>query len=372
MRPKARAAGAAGIDASEYTARLDRLRGRLLEIGTPVFLVSGRANIRYLTGFTGSAGWLLVAPGEATLFTDGRYDIQSRQQTSGIEISISHGNAMPAVVEAVKEGRLRQIAFERNRASFHEFQLLKDSLPRRRFVPLDGVVEGFRAVKSDAEIELIRRSVKLNSKAFDNACRQVKPDWTEARLAAEIEYQMRLLGAERASFETIVASGPRSALPHAQPGAAKLAPDSLIVIDQGAILDGYASDMTRMAALGRLGKRERNLYRAVLEAQEAAVGAMKAGVRAKSVDAAARRVLRGHKLDEAFTHSTGHGVGLEIHEGPRLAPEEDRLLGAGMVVTIEPGAYLEGLGGVRIEDMAVVTSQGCEVLTPTPKRIRSL
>lgn len=371
MSPKARAAGA-GIEPSEYTARLDRLRRHLLEIGKPVFLVSGRANIRYLTGFTGSAGWLLVAPDRATLFTDGRYDIQSRQQTSGIEIDISHGNAMPAVVEFVKKGRLRQIAFERNRASYNEFQLLKESLPRRRFVPLDGVVEGFRAVKSEAEIELIRRSVKLNSKAFDNACREAEPDWTEARLAAEIEYQMRLLGAERASFETIVAAGPRSALPHAQPGGAKLVPNSLIVIDQGAILDGYASDMTRMAAVGRPGKRERDLYRAVLAAQEAAVGAVKAGVKAKSVDAAARRVLRDHKLDEVFTHSTGHGVGLEIHEWPRLAPEEDRPLSAGMVVTIEPGAYLEGLGGVRIEDMIVVTRTGCEVLTTTPKKIRPL
>jgi len=371
VKLKARAAGA-GIEASEYTARLNRLRSHLLEKGMPVFLVSGRANVRYLTGFSGSAGWLLVTPDKATLFTDGRYDIQSRQQTSGIEISISQGNAMPAVVEAVKKGRIRQIAFERNRASYHEFQLLKESLPRRRFVALDGVVEEFRAVKSDAEIDLIRKSVRLNSKAFDNACRQAEPEWTEARLAAEIEYQMRLLGAERPSFETIVASGPRSALPHAQPGPSKLAADSLIVVDQGAILDGYASDMTRMAVLGRLGKRERDLYRAVLEAQQAAIGAVKAGVKAKSVDAAARRVLKQRKLDEAFTHSTGHGVGLEIHEGPRLAPEHDRPLSAGMVVTIEPGAYLEGLGGVRIEDMVVVTRLGCEVLTQTPKRVRAL
>jgi Xaa-Pro aminopeptidase len=233
-------------------------------------------------------------------------------------------------------------------------------------------VERQRAIKSPEELDLIRAAVDLNSQAFEQACVQVTAGWTEIRFAAEIEYQMKLLGAAKPEFDTIVASGPRSALPHATPQPVPLEPNAPIVLDQGAILDDYVSDMTRMVCLGRLGDRQRLLFQAVCEAQAAAIDAVKAGVKAHSVDRKARQVLKKFKLDEAFTHSTGHGVGLEIHEPPRLGPNEDTRLASGMAVTIEPGAYLEGLGGVRIEDVVVVTPTGCEVLTRTPREVRYL
>jgi Xaa-Pro aminopeptidase len=224
-------------------------------------------------------------------------------------------------------------------------------------------------VKTSQEIDLIRRSVVLNADAFAQAIRKLKPGASEASLAADIEYRMRLLGAEKPAFDTIVASGPRTALPHAQPGGDPIRRNQLLLIDMGASRAGYASDMTRMAFLGRPGPRVRNIYRAVLDAQLAAIDAVRPGVRAGDVDRAARRVLRKAGMENAFVHSTGHGLGLEIHEGPRIGKRQETLLAPGMAITIEPGAYFEGFGGVRIEDTVVVTSSGCEVLTPTSKEL---
>jgi Xaa-Pro aminopeptidase len=356
----------------EERLRLGRLQRSLARANQPPLLVSGLPNIRYLTGFTGSNGYLLVAPDTVTLFTDGRYDTQARQQTSGVEILVTTGNVLESVVDAVRRGRIKRLGFERNRTSFQTYEFLRRKLRNRRLVPLDGLVERQRMVKSALEIEIIRRAVELNSRAFDLACRQVRTGWTETRFAAEIEYQMRLLGASKPAFDTIVAVGAHSALPHASPRAVPLEPNAPIVVDQGAILDDYVSDMTRVVCLGRLSNPQRLLFQAVHEAQRAAIDAVKAGVQARSVDRNARQVLKKFKLDKAFSHSTGHGIGLEIHEQPRIGPREDVRLASGMVITIEPGAYVEGVGGVRIEDVVVVTSAGCEVLTRTPRNLRVL
>jgi Xaa-Pro aminopeptidase len=192
----------------------------------------------------------------------------------------------------------------------------------------------------------------------------------ESELAAELEYRMRRLGAEKPSFDTIVAGGPRSALPHAQPTAARLESGDLVVVDMGALQEGYCSDMTRMLFLGTPGNKVKRTYRAVLEAQLAAIDAARAGVSTARVDRAARQVLKGYGLEKAFVHSTGHGLGLEIHEPPRVGKRDRTVLEAGMAITIEPGVYLEGFGGIRIEDTVVVTRTGCEILTPTPKELR--
>jgi Xaa-Pro aminopeptidase len=338
----------------------------------PAFLVSGLPNIRYLTGFTGSNGYLLVAPDNVKLFTDGRYQIQARQQTHGLDILVSTGNVLQLVIDEVLRRKLKRIGFERNRTSFQTYEFLRRKLRGRRLAALDGLVEQQRVVKSPQEVERIRRAVELNSRAFDLACAEVQSGWTETRLAAEIEYQMRLLGASKPAFDTIVACGARSALPHATPQPVALERNAPIVVDQGAILDDYVSDMTRLACLGSLSDRQRLVFRAVREAQEAAIDAVKAGVKAQSVDRKARQVLKKFKLDKAFSHSTGHGVGLEIHEPPRIGPRENTRLASGMVITIEPGAYVEGLGGVRIEDVVLVTSTGCQVLTRTPRELRVL
>jgi Xaa-Pro aminopeptidase len=228
-------------------------------------------------------------------------------------------------------------------------------------------------IKSGMEIELIRRSVDLNSKAFEQSLSAIRPGRTrEVDLAAEIDYRMRKLGAERSAFETIVASGDRTALPHAQPTQRILDKNELLLIDMGAALQGYASDMTRVLFLGRPNTRIKRIYRAVLEAQLAAIEVVRPGVAAAYVDRAARNVLKAEKLDDAFVHSTGHGLGLEIHEPPRLGKKEKTLLQEGMAITIEPGVYLRGFGGVRIEDTVVVTKTGCEILTPTSKELRQV
>lgn len=333
-------------------------------------LVSGLPNVRYLSGFTGDNALLLVARDKAVLFTDPRFDIQATQEAS-CAVKIATGPLVIDVAAAIKRLRLKKIGFEPGRMTVQVLKSIGDRLPMRSSLePVDGLVEQLRMVKSAGEIAAIRRSVETNSKAFEQAVRRVRPGMTESDLAAELEYRMRRLGAEKPSFDTIVAGGARSALPHAQPTGAKLQNGQLVVIDMGAIQDGYCSDMTRMLFLGEPGAKVKRTYRAVLEAQLAAIGQVRAGAVANRVDAAARHVLKGYGLDRAFVHSTGHGLGLEIHEPPRIGKKDKTRLGAGMAITIEPGVYLEGFGGIRIEDTVVVTESGCEILTPTPKDLR--
>src|SRR5579883_2001990 len=224
-------------------------------------------------------------------------------------------------------------------------------------------------VKSPEEIKLIRQSVLTNSQALENARKSFKVDVTEAEIAAEIDYQMRLGGASAPAFETIVAAGPHAAFPHARPTENRLQANQLLLIDMGALQQGYCSDMTRMFHLGQPTRKTKDIYQAVLESQLAGIDAVRAGVTAGKVDAAVRRVLKSHGLDKTFTHSTGHGLGLEIHEAPRLGRKDETRLTPGMVVTIEPGIYLEGQFGIRIEDTVVVTENGAEILTPTTKEL---
>jgi Xaa-Pro aminopeptidase len=253
------------------------------------------------------------------------------------------------------------------------FEQLKSALPSGVSLHSTGnIVEDLRAIKSPDEIAKIRRSVQVNSEAYRRVLRRVRLRQSEQEIAAELDYQMRALGAEKPAFDTIVASGAASALPHAQPTARRLEGNELLLIDMGAILDGYSSDMTRVVYLGEPPKRVRDLYRAVLEAQLAGIDAVRPGVTASTVDAAARNVLKRHQLEREFVHSTGHGLGLEIHEAPKLGKKEKTKLRAGMAITIEPGAYIEGFGGVRIEDTVLVTESGCEVLTPTTKEFINL
>lgn len=332
-------------------------------------IVSSAPNVRYLTGFTGSAGMALVWQGGATLFTDPRYGIQAAAEVDCAVRVVRVPLYVPLIAAAARR-RLRRLGIEDGRLSLKAYRDIEAGLPLGvSLEPAAGLVEGLRTVKSAAEIEAIRRSVDLNSEAYARAMAKVRPGMTESALAARIDYQMRLLGAERPAFDTIVATGPRSAMPHAQPSSQTIRNNQLLLVDMGASLEGYASDMTRMAFLGRPGRKVRELYGAVLEAQLAAIDAVRPGVTAGSVDRAARRVLRTRGIEKAFVHSTGHGLGLEIHEGPRVAKGVATPLEAGMAITVEPGAYLEGFGGIRIEDTVVVTSSGCEVLTPTPKEL---
>jgi Xaa-Pro aminopeptidase len=353
---------------TEFSLRRERLLSLLKEAQAGAFVVSALPNIRYLSGFTGSNAMLLVTSNRTVLFTDPRYEIQASAE-SDCEVKIAKGPLTKELLKWAKRLRLKSLAFEQNRISFEDFQHLKQGAQRIRLKPLSRTVEKLRTIKSSAEIAAIKRSVQLNSTALEQALRHFRSSMTERDLAAEIGYRMRRLGADREAFETIVASGGRSALPHAQPTSGRIQPNQLLLVDMGATVAGYASDMTRTHAVGKPIAQARRMYRAVLEGQLAAIDAVRPGVSCTSVDRAARDVLRSHRLDNLFVHSTGHGLGLEIHEAPRLGRKENTKLEPGMAITIEPGVYAEGVGGVRIEDTVVVTTTGCEVLTPTGKEL---
>jgi Xaa-Pro aminopeptidase len=315
---------------------------------------------------------LLVTAAKTLLFTDPRYTIQAGQEST-CELRISKGPLPVDMLSAIARLRLKRVGYEPALMSCDAYQAFDAKLPAKvRLVPVRGWIEELRTVKSPSEIARIRQSVETNSKAFEQGVARVKPGMKEQDLAAELEYRMRRLGAEKPSFETIVAGGARSALPHAQPTAARFENGQLIVVDMGALQEGYCSDMTRMLFLGTPGARVKRNYKAVLEAQLAGIDAVRAGARTAAVDAAARKVLQGYGLDKAFVHSTGHGLGLEIHEPPRLGKRDKGRLKAGMAITIEPGVYIEGFGGIRIEDTVLVTDRGCEILTPTSKELRVL
>ena len=314
---------------------------------------------------------MLLAEAESHFFTDPRYAIAS--QTITCKVHVAKGLLTAAVTAVLKRKKLKRIGFESAWMRYEDYAKVKEELSLGvSFKPVSRLVEELRMVKSKAEIELIRSSVQANSEAYARTMKRIRPGAREQDIAAELEYQMRILGAEKPAFETIVASGSRSALPHAQPTARRLEESELLLIDMGASLNGYSSDMTRVAYSGVPPRRIREVYKAVLEAQLAAVNAVHAGTTASKVDGTARGVLKQHELEREFVHSTGHGLGLEIHERPRIGRKDKTRLRAGMVITIEPGVYIDGLGGVRIEDTVLVTENGCEVLTPTSKEFLNL
>jgi Xaa-Pro aminopeptidase len=352
---------------SEVEQRRQVASARLPEHKIDALLVSSPANVRYLSGYGGSNGLLLLTGRDAHFFTDPRYSLEAAREIT-CRVHVSKGPLIAAATAVIKRKRLKRIGFETAWLRHEDFAKLKEDLPLGTGLhPIGRIIEEQRMVKSPDEIALIRRSVQVNSEAFARTLRRVRVGVREQDIAAELDFQMRMLGAERPAFETIVAAGERSALPHARPSAHQLEENELLLIDMGATLDGYASDMTRVAYAGTPPKKVRDMYRAVLEAQLAAIDAVRPGITAGKVDRVARGVLKLYKLDRQFTHSTGHGLGLEIHEPPRLGRKDKTRLQAGMAITIEPGAYVEGLGGIRIEDTVLVTERGCEVLTPTSK-----
>jgi Xaa-Pro aminopeptidase len=330
------------------------------------FLISNLHNVRYLTGFTGSNALLLAMADEMVFFSDPRYRLQASKEVREKTV-IATGNLFAAAITLASRKKVQRMAVEQTTMTLAEAELLRGKFEIRAAA---GVIEGLRMVKDPEELARIRKSVQLNSETYEQAIGKARPGMREYELAAEIDYRMRRLGAESTAFETIVATGPRSALPHARPSDARMEKDQLLLIDMGATLNGYASDMTRMAHFGKPPKRVRETYQRVLDAQQAAIAAVRPGRTGAQVDKAARDVLKAAGLGEAFVHSTGHGLGLEIHEDPRIGKAGKVKLAAGMAITIEPGIYLEGWGGIRIEDTVVVTETGCEVLTPTSKELR--
>jgi Xaa-Pro aminopeptidase len=359
------------VENNRCTERRERLWAALgaYDEKCDAMLVTSPHNVRYLTGFTGSNGLAVVAPGETWFFTDPRYTFQAAQEVTG-RVKAVKSPLLQNAISLVERKKWRRLAIEADHLRVSQVEVLQEKASKRQeFLSRGGVIERLRMVKSEEELAAIRQSVLTNSRALDESLDRLKVGMTEAELATEIEYLMRKLGAEKPSFDTIVAAGERSALPHARPTRAPIG-RGVLLIDMGAFQDAYASDMTRTFFVGTAPREMKRIYGAVLESQLAAIDAVRPGVAAAKIDRVARQVLKRHGLEKAFMHSTGHGLGLEIHEPPRLGRKEKTKLEIGMAITIEPGAYVEGVGGVRIEDIVVVTEKGCEILTPTPKQLR--
>ena len=365
-----------------HKARLRSLSSALPKGKLDYLLITHLPNILYLTGFTGSSAVLLVGDGEAgnreaILFTDGRYRTQAREEVKNARIVI--GSKAPALAAAEWLAGLRGLrAHRQSRNLGIESECLSVGARDRLSAALRGkarlrsapaLVERARMLKDAEELARIRAACKLGASLFGAACKTIRPGAREVEVAAAMEFEARRNAAEGMSFPTIIAAGPRSAVIHGRASQARIPSRGFVVCDFGVILAGYCSDRTRTVHVGKPSQQAKDFYGAVLEAQQAAIAAVRPGVTAGEVDEAARSVLRKWRLARWFTHSTGHGVGIEIHEAPKVAAGQTQKLEPGMVVTIEPGAYVPGKWGVRIEDVVVVTPSGCEVLSPEDKEL---
>jgi Xaa-Pro aminopeptidase len=351
-----------------------QLRATMAKQKIAALLVTHLPDVRYLCGFTGSNAALGIAQKAALLVTDGRYTAQVAHEAKGAEVRIAKGPALTEVCRWLAATRAKHAHYDGESTTISSLQAMQEAVKgsakntKQFFQPLPSpLVAAQRMVKDAGEIERMAAAAALGVRLFEHILGFLRPGIPENAVAAELEYRARLWGAEAMSFPTIVASGERSAMPHGTASEAKLPRRGFVTLDFGVILNGYCSDMTRTVHLGPATEREREAYDAVLAAQENAVATVAAGVKTGDVDEAARSVLREAKLAEYFTHSTGHGVGLEIHESPRIAMAQQALLTKGMVITIEPGVYIPGAFGLRIEDTVVVERRGCRVLTPATK-----
>ena len=356
--------------------RLTQLRESMADSAAQAVVVTHLPNIFYLCGFSGSNAILLVLNDSTHLFTDGRYSIQAHTEAPKARVHIVRAPLTEVCGEflhVLSRRKRMRIAFEAASLNVAEWtRLRKAAGPRIEWRSTIGLIERIREVKSAEELEAMRESAKLASEVISEASDFVRVGVTELEVAAEIDYRLRRKGASGPSFDTIVASGPRSALPHARPTEKRLQKNELVVLDLGAILRHYCSDLTRTIFLGRAPARIRQWYEAVEQAQAAAHDALRAGVSAGSVDRAARRLLNQHGLGSYFVHGTGHGLGVEIHETPRVGRNQKQEIRAGNVVTLEPGIYVEGVGGIRLEDEVAVHADRTEVLTSAPRGLLEL
>jgi Xaa-Pro aminopeptidase len=357
----------------KHKYRLNSVLDSIEEKGVDVLLVTHLPNIRYLCGFTGSAGAIVVSKEGSRLFTDGRYTEQARNEVVGCKVEIASKPPLTAAAAWLKERRRSlagrkacYVGIEGEHLTVAERRQLSSLLPSGfQLKETSGLVERLRMVKDADEIKCMRAAGVLGASLFGTALKTIRPGVKETEVAAEMEYAARCAGAEGMSFPTIIAAGKRSALPHGRASTARIPSRGFVVCDFGVILAGYCSDRTRTVHVGPPGREAQRMYEAVREAQSAAIAAVKPGIKVGEVDHIARKLLEKSGFGKHFTHSTGHGVGLEIHEAPRVASGQTEMLIPGMVITIEPGVYVPERGGVRIEDVVVVTERGCEILSPS-------
>jgi Xaa-Pro aminopeptidase len=357
---------------SNFAHRREALRRLLVEKNLTALLVTDERNVTYLTGFTGDSSYLLLSRERELLLTDKRYTQQLEEECPGLDLAVRGpgGKITDFATEVIGKLSLPALAIEADvvTVSFHE--KLKDSLKGTSLAQTSGLVESLREIKDAGEIAEIREAISIAQRAFAVIRASLRLGRTEKEVGDELEYQIRLFGGVCGAFPAIIGVGPRAALPHGRPvQGSRIGDFDFVLIDWGARGRLYHSDLTRVLVTGKLSPQLEQVYGVVLNAQRAAIQAMRPGAIMKDVDAIARQTITDAHYGDAFGHSLGHGIGLAVHEQPRLAPDQDRPLAAGMVVTVEPGVYLPGWGGVRIEDDVLVTPDGCEVLTSVPKEL---
>ena len=354
----------------QYAARRQKLLGKLRDSNVPALLVTNFTNVSYLTGFSGDDSYLLIGKSHLILISDSRYSTQIEQECPGLDAHIRTPKVpiVKATAEVVRKTGLSQLGFEGSSLTFGGWEQLRDEVASCTLVPTSGLVEDLRMVKDAGEIAEIRQAVRQAERGFATLRATLRGDQTELEVAHDLEHAMRRLGARGAAFPPIIAVGARAALPHARATSANISDDEFVLVDWGATsAGGYRSDLTRILFTGRKNAKLEKIYQLVLAAQLAGIAAIRPGARCCDVDAAARQVIVDGGHGKHFGHSLGHGIGLDIHEGPRLSAISEMELQPGMVITVEPGIYLPGWGGVRIEDDILVTRNGCEVLTSVPK-----
>ena len=353
-----------------YQRRRERLRRAFAKPKVDALLVTDFLNVTYLTGFTGDDSFLLVREHDEILISDGRYTTQIEEECPGLDHFIRRPGVqvVDAAARVLRSRGVRRLGIEGDAMTVGTRDRLATAAPRLEIVPTSGLVERLRRIKDRAEIAEIRRAVQHAERAFAVIRASLRPEWTEKRVADELEHQMRLFGARSSGFASIVAVGGRAALPHAQPGDRPIGSAELLLVDWGANSGLYNSDLTRVLLPDRISPKLQRVYGVVLKAQAAGIAAVRPGAACKDVDRAARRVIEKAGYGRYFRHGLGHGLGLQVHEAPRMAPNAPGVLRPGMVVTVEPGIYFPGWGGVRIEDDVLVTRSGHEVLTSVPKQ----
>ncbi len=352
------------------SSNIKRLQERLAESGPAAFLMSEISNVQWVTGFTGSSGFVLVDPKQALFISDSRYSVQAKEEVGDLNVAIYSSPMDAATFISQEASRLgmKELGFEADNVTYSQYERWKEKLAPSALVPVKDLIEPLRMIKTAEEIAKIRRACNLADACFEHVLRLIQPGVREMDISLEIEFFFRRQGAHLA-FEPIVVSGERSARPHGRASEKKLEKGDFLTMDFGAKLDGYNSDITRTVVVQEASDRHRQVYDQVLKAQIASIDALKAGVSASSVDGLSRRILAELDLDKYFGHGLGHGLGKSVHDFGRLNATSTDTIAEGQVWTIEPGVYIEGFGGVRIEDDVVVTENGNEVLTHSPKEL---
>nr|WP_200793454.1 Xaa-Pro peptidase family protein [Caminicella sporogenes] len=345
--------------------KVNNFRKKIIEKGLDAAVVYKPQNRRYLSGFTGTAGYVVITRDRNIFITDFRYVEQASKQCKGFEI-IKHSNEK-SLYDILNNLQIKKLGFEEDFVTFLQYREFEEKLNNIELVPLNGIINDLRKIKTEDEIENIRKAASIADMAFKHICSVLKPGITEWEISLELENFMKRQGASGTSFESIVASGKRSALPHGVASQKIIEKGDFVTLDFGCVYNGYCSDMTRTVVIGKATERQREIYEIVLQAQKAALENIRAGITGFEVDKIARDIITNKGYGEYFGHGLGHGVGLEVHENPRLSPLGKDTLEENMVVTDEPGIYIPDFGGVRIEDLVVVKKDGCELLSKSPK-----